>query len=187
MELITAEPHPNSSPAFSDSAGLSRISVQTVSEDQTPIVSSRLAVVFSGHTEVSVSPSTFSIALNATQSFVVTVWDREHHNPLSEATRIAFSASLGAVRGQAEYLIPDTIDKRFTSFTFRLENTTNAVALMGPDNVRVPLGHSFTPSHASQPTMPAGASALRPLLITVVVTSPNGDEAVSLSGTIDRP
>lgn len=196
MDPITAEPLPNSVPAFSDSAGTARISVQTVDENQAPIVRSALAVMFSGHTEASVSPQTFNIPADSSQDFVVTVWDREHHNPLSEGTTITFAATLGTIAGETSVVLPDTRDSPYTSFTFRLLNSSTGPALVGPNRAKIALRPSMvvqqTLSRAEYASIGSSAETSRlglqaaaaRVTVTVTVTSRNGNTSTTLFGSL---
>lgn len=189
VDLVTAEPLPNRVPAFSDSAGTARISVQTIGEDLAPIIRSELAVVFSGTTELIVEPATFVIPLGGSQDFTVTVWDREHHNPLTQGTRIVFAASLGTIAGQSSVTLPDTRDRRRTQFVFRLENSPAGLLLVGPDRVKVALRSGGIPAvtassigERGDPVVPAARAT-----VTVAVTSRNGDATTSVFGDIQVP
>lgn len=196
VDLVTAEPIPNNVPAFSDSAGIARISIQTVGENETPIIRSGLSVVFSGHTELIVTPPTFSIPLPGSQDFIVTVWDREHHNPLTRNTTITFTATLGTIVGVASFTLPDTRDPGHTSFVFTLLNEGPAPMLVGPDRVKVrfrpvgvtsePLSHvGDRPAEATVSGRVAGPLPV-PARVTVSVTSANGNASTTVSGTVDR-
>lgn len=197
VDLVTSEPLPNSTPAFSDSAGIARISVQTVGEGGAPITRSGLAVLFSGHSEVTISPPSFDIPLNTSQDFVVTVWDKEHHNPLTKGSTIAFSATAGAIGGQATVVLPDTRDKQYTSFTFRLENYSGAAPmLLGPNRSKIRLtpikpasqvdGVTASTALATPGRFAEPAATVRGS-ITVTVTSSNGNISSTVTGTVERP
>lgn len=199
VDLVVAEPLPNSVPAFSDSAGIARVSAQTVGANQTPIITSRLAVLFSGQTEVIVTPTTFDIPVGQAQDFTVTAWDREHHNPLSEGTVIAFAATAGELSGVSRITLPDTQDKlRYTTITFRLENRLSGPVIVGPARARTPLALLRAASSTSESRIDgrpaiqsAGAIAAgvlaTPSVVTVGVTSPNGDATVVVRGTLQQP
>jgi hypothetical protein len=195
VDLETAEPLPNNLPAFSDSAGLARISVQTMDENRVPIVRSALAVMFSGHTDLLVSPSgAFNVPLSAAQDFSVSVWDREHHNPLTAGTKITVSATQGTLGGETSVTLPDTWDRAYTGFTFRLENYATGPAIVGPNHVMVrlsPLRASRADAGRVEATSAATGlprtTAAQPVTVTVTVASVNGNAHTILAGTVERP
>lgn len=197
VDLIAAEPHPNASPVFSDSAGIARISVQTMGEAGSPIIRSGLAVVFSGHTELSVAPQIFTIPANGSQDFTVTVWDREHHNALTKGTTITFQATVGTTIGRTTVVLPDTRDRQYTSFVFTLENYSDAVpALVGPDRARIRLVPGASQADSRLAAASAGGpldggitttTALARAIVTVTVTSANGDAIATATGDVDLP
>lgn len=197
VDLITAEPVPNPTPAFSDSAGIARVSIQAVNENQIPIIRSNLAVLFSGHTELTVSPQTFAIPLNGAQDFTVTLWDREHHNPLSEGTTITFAVTIGTVGGETSIVLPDTFDKRFTSFSFRIENPEAGALVAGPNREWLRLRSDTAPQQVPGAALAAkglpgaeGApqvAAFKPATVTVSVTSANGNASANIHGTVEQP
>jgi hypothetical protein len=201
VDLITAAPLPNDAPAYSDSAGLARISAQTMDEYQLPIVCSALAVAFTGHTELITSPAprdSFDIPAGGAQDFTVTVWDREHHNPLIKGSTVTFAATLGTISGQSSFVLPDTRDKQYTSFTFRLENGSLGPAIVGPNRVRMRLGPSavsqgsgvearYASAGTSGPTGRFSVSAATLAKVMVTVTSGNGNASVTVPGVLQGP
>ena len=195
VDLVTAAPLPNDVPARSRTAPAWPASAsRRLDENRTPIVRSGLAVMFSGHTELSVSPTTsFDIPAGGAQDFVVTVRDIEHHNPLTGGTTVSFSASAGTVGGGSSFTLPDTRDPRFTSFTFRLENNATGLVIVGPDRHRVALGGANERRDAARIAVasagaieasPRGATPERSATVTVTVTSRNGDARAVVPGTL---
>ncbi len=201
VDFVTSDPQPNGTPALSDSAGRCRISIQTVDWKQAVITQSALAVLFSGHTELSVLPSpqtSFDIPIDGSQDFVVTVWDHEHHNPLTKGTTISFSATMGTIGGLASVVIPDTGDTLSTRFTFRIENPTTGPAILTPNRTLLRLRPSsgvgaaaMSPASASAgtggTTGPLGVRTAQPASVTVTITSSNGNASVMVPGTVERP
>src|SRR5439155_10976683 len=119
-----------------DSDGFVRVRGQTIGENGVPIVAGCL-LLYSGHTEVSISPTTFDIPVGGAQEFTATVWDRENHRPLRQGTKISFSATAGRIGGSTEFVLPDTQDDQYTSFTFWLESPpTGGLVLVGPNHAR---------------------------------------------------
>ena len=190
VTLVSAAPFPNAVPALSDSAGIARITVQTMGENQTPLVLSSRAVMFSGHTSLSVTPTAFAVPLDGYQDFTITLWDTEHHNPLTGGTTIKVTATAGKLGADASVTLPDTWDPRYTHFTFRLNDpATGALVLVAPDGREValrPVTHASKLSTAAA-AAPNVVQALTPTTVTVEVKSPNGDMSFSLYGTVETP
>lgn len=189
VDLITAAPTPNDLPAFTDSAGIARITVQTMGENEAAIRASALAVMFSGHTTVSISPSTFAVDSGGSQLFTVTVRDAEHHNPLVKGTKITFTTTLGTIGGSASFELPDTRDPAYTSFTFRLENPIAGPVIVMPNRRRVPLVAARPAAGTIALASTSGGAvidAVQPATVTVQVTSPNGNATATASGTLTR-
>src|SRR5439155_13395937 len=156
VTLVSAAPFPNAVPALSDSAGIARITVQTMGENQTPLVLSSRAVMFSGHTSLSVTPTTFAVPLNGYQDFTITLWDVEHHNPLTGGTTIKVTATAGKLGADASVTLPDTRDPAYTQFRFRLNDpATGALVLVAPDGREVALRPV---THASKLSTAAAAA-----------------------------
>jgi hypothetical protein len=192
VDLITAEPLPNNLPAFSDSAGIARISIQTVGENQATLIRSERAVAFTGHTELAVSPTTFSIPLDGSQVFTVTARDREHHNPLVEGSTITLATTLGSVGGQTSIVLPDTWDPAYTTFSFRVDNLATGAVLVNPNGARVPLrsisGNSAGTALSVSSTGTGNEVAVpRTARITVTIVSRNGDASSTVYGTVEVP
>ena len=190
VSLVTAAPFPNAVPALSDSAGIARITVQTMGENQTPLVLSSRAVMFSGHTSLSVTPTTFAVPPNGYQDFTITLWDVEHHNPLTGGTTIKVTATAGKLGADASVTLPDTRDPAYTQFRFRLNDpATGALVLVTPDGREVALRPVTRASKLSTAAAaaPNVVQALTPTTVTVEVKSPNGDTSFSLYGTVETP
>ena len=198
VDLESAAPLPAATPVTSDSAGLVRISAQTVDQNRLPIVTSALAVMFTGQSQLRVAPTTFDIPLGGAQEFTVTLDDAEHHNPLAAGTTISVSATQGTLGGETSVTLPDTWDPAYTSFTFRLENPAAGPALIGPSHAIVRLrpmpwaGGDRTrvevaSGGASLSAAPTSVLASQAATLTITVTSPNGGAHTVLSGVLERP
>jgi hypothetical protein len=191
VDLITALPLPNQSPEFSDSASVARISVQTLGENQVPLIRSGRAILFSGHTELGVLPGGFDLPVGGQQEFTVTVQDREHANPLAGGSTVTVVATRGTLYGETRFVIPDTHDHDFTSFSFGLVNATEGPLLIAPNGVALPLKPldaararplaDMVSAHRRPPGIAPAARAS----IKVSVTSPNGDASVTLFGNLN--
>jgi hypothetical protein len=187
VDLVTAAPAPD--------GGLANVTCQTVDQSGARITRS-MHVMFSGHTTLSVSPTTFALAMGASQDFAVTVRDAENGNPLTGGTKIEVTASLGKLAGDASVTLPDTQDPSWTHFTFTLLNDATAGPLLvGPHGIKVPL----TPTTADVPGFadweaqvrrrsagPLGAQAFAAAVVRVTVTSPNGNAAETVKGTVEK-
>lgn len=195
-DLITAAPFPNDDrsipAAYSDTSGLATITAQTVDEGRNSIAVSG-HVMFSGHTELLVSPISFDIPLNGSQQFNVILRDVEHHNPLSGGTTVTVSATLGTLSGVTTLTLPDTQDRASTTFSFYLLNPQQAnPVLVGPRGSKIPLLPSTdrkilaAAAAAARGAAPDGAQVGKPASITVSVTSQNGNTSTSILGTLEQ-
>lgn len=184
VDLVVAAPLPPASPQLSDSAGTVRIAVQTMDQNQVPIVASARAVMFSGHTQLAVTPTAFNIPASGAQDFAVTIRDSEHHNPLAPGTTITVTATHGTLGGEASVTLPDTWDPAYTTFNFRLENAAAGAPALVIDRTHtvVPL-RPVRPDAGGALAMPASAAAV-PATIRVDVSSPNGGAHVIIYGTL---
>ena len=145
-------------PITSDS-GFVRITGETRDENGKSIFDSTF-VLFSGHTKVEMVgfAGTFTIADGGDETFTVRVSDIEFGNPLEGGSTIDISASVGAVSGSA--VIPDTQTKGITTTLFDFTVRDD--------------------QPAEDPPVPPSPST-----ITILVTSPNGNVKLEISGTID--
>ncbi|MBI5836761.1 MAG: carboxypeptidase regulatory-like domain-containing protein [Candidatus Eisenbacteria bacterium] len=190
VDLVTAAPAPE--------GGLASVTCQTVDESGARI-SRSMTVMFSGHTTLSVSPGTFSVAADQSQEFSVTVRDAENGNPLTGGTQIAVLATLGTLAGDVSVTLPDTQDRvGWTSFTFVLQNPSGgAPTLVGPHGIKVQLRPSsvkvegFEEWAAAQGSGrglagPEETQVFKPAAVRVSVTSPNGNAARTVFGSVEK-
>jgi hypothetical protein len=187
--LISAAPAP--------AGGLAEVTCQTVDEGGSRIQRSTY-VMFSGHTVMNVSPTTFAVGLNQSQDFVVTLRDAENGNPLTGGTQLTVVATLGSLAGDVTVTLPDTQDRvHWTTFHFTLLNPVDgAPVLAGPQGARVRLRPATVaiPGFAEWAAQvaargaagPAGAQLFKPAAVRVSVTSPNGDASQTLYGTVEK-
>ena len=146
----------NPLPLTSDS-GFVEITAETKDEDGNSIFAID-SMLWSGHTAISMTadfPGSFTIADGGGVSYTVWLRDVEHQRPLEGGTTIDFSASLGSVSGST--ILPDTQER-------------------GPGTTLF----SFTISDADIGDVNPPA----PSIITILVTSPNGNAQIQISGTI---
>ena len=115
-------------------------------------------MLWSGHTQVQMVgfSGSFSIVDGGSESFTVRVSDIEHNRPLEGGSTIDISATVGSVSGST--IVPDTQDRGpgTTLFTFTVQD----------DDV-------------------GDIDSSLPSTITILVTSPNGNVQIQISGTID--
>ena len=150
--------HTTVNPPPADSLrGFVTMTAETKNEDGNSIYATRL-ILWSGHTLVEmVGPAEgFAIADGGTGLFTVRVADAEYGNPLEGGTIIDISASIGTPSGSA--IVPDTqqIGITTTLFDFTVRDDD--------------IGDADPPS---------------PSTISILITSPNGNVKIQISGTID--
>ena len=134
VSLISAGPQPQgvpkeklrripeeSLPPYFFGAGFALITAQTVDENRETLYAETV-VLFSGITQLSVSPSTFSIPPFSFQTFNYTVSD-QNDNPLVEGTKISVMTNNGDVAGDTNITLGDTQSRAFTQFSFVLTNS----------------------------------------------------------------
>jgi hypothetical protein len=129
-KLMSAAPQPQGIPGYSfpfTEPGFALITAQTVDENQLKITTPTV-VLFSGRTQVSVTPTSFDIPPLGAQSFKYTVSD-QNSNPLASGTSITVSSDAGQVSGATNITLPDTQSRFYTSFGFALANNR-------PDSIR---------------------------------------------------
>ena len=115
------------------------------------------SILWSGHTLVEmVGASTFTIADGGNVTLTVRVSDVEFGNPLEGGSTVDISATIGSISGSA--VIPDTQTKGITTtlFDFTLRDDD-----------------------------PGDADPPAPSTVSILVTSPNGNVKLEISGTID--
>ncbi|MFQ5709217.1 MAG: hypothetical protein ACE5HO_17305 [bacterium] len=130
VDLLSAAPQPPGIPGAAsplDEPGFALITAQTVDENQQNI-STTTVVLFSGVTQLSVSPTSFALQPFASQLFNYTVSD-QNQNPLVEGTNISVTTNNGDVSGATNFTLADTQSRAFTHFSFVLTNST-------PDSTR---------------------------------------------------
>lgn len=101
--------------------GFARVIAQTVDEKQQKITTSAV-VLFSGITQIGITPTTFSIPPLRSQAFQYTVSD-QNGNPLVAGTNISVATDEGEVAGTTGLTLEDTQSRFFTSFSFTLTNS----------------------------------------------------------------
>ncbi|MDZ7268182.1 MAG: hypothetical protein ONB48_09210 [candidate division KSB1 bacterium] len=124
VTLLSASPQPQGIPGaafpFSE-RGFARIEAQTVdANDQT--ISTSTVVLFSGRTQVDLSPRTFRLEPQGVQLFNYTVSD-QNLNPLVAGTTIKVGTDIGKVTGITEFTLEDTQSRAYTNFSFVLTNS----------------------------------------------------------------
>ncbi|MCH7495225.1 MAG: hypothetical protein IH825_03900 [Candidatus Marinimicrobia bacterium] len=148
----------NPLPLTSDS-GFVLITGETKDENGNSIFATTL-MLWSGHTLVEMVgfPGSFTIAEAGSETFTVRVADIEFGNPLEGGSTIDISASVGSISGSA--IVPDTQVKGITTtlFDFTLRD--------------------------DQPFEDPPAPPF-PSTVTILVSSPNGNVQIQISGTID--
>ena len=146
----------NPLPLTADS-GFVLITGETKNENGISIFATTL-MLWSGHTLIEMVgfAGTFAIADGGSETFTVRVSDIQHGRPLESGSTIDISASEGSVSGST--IVPDT--------QIRGPNTTLFNFTLRDDDI----GDADPPA---------------PSTITILVTSPNGNVKLEISGTID--
>ncbi len=124
VTLLSANPRPQGivgAPFPFNQAGFASIVAQTVNEKQEQITTSTV-VLFSGVTQVEISPTTFSIPPLRSQIFQYKVSD-QNGNPLVAGTNIQVASDNGKVGGVTNFTLEDTQSRAFTIFSFALTNS----------------------------------------------------------------
>lgn len=124
VTLLSANPLPPGiagAPSPLNQTGFARIIAQTVNEKQEKITTSTV-VLFSGITQVEISPTTFSLPPLRSQVFQYKVSD-QNDNPLVAGTSISVAATEGKLGGDTNNTLPDTQSRAFTIFSFSLTNS----------------------------------------------------------------
>jgi len=146
----------NPLPLTSDS-GFVPITAETKDENGNSIFAID-TMLWSGHTQVQMVgfSGSFSIVDGGSESFTVRVSDIEHNRPLEGGSTIDISATVGSVSGST--IVPDTRDRGpgTTLFTFTVQD----------DDI-------------------GDIDSSLPSTVTILVTSPNGNVQIQISGTID--
>ncbi len=111
----------NPVPPLTGSDGLVAVIAETVDESRNKIkVTTK--VLFSGPTQVSVTPTTFTLQPFASQTFNYLVSDL-NFNPLVAGSRYTVSTDNGKVAGAVNVTMKDTQSKEATKFAFVLTNS----------------------------------------------------------------
>lgn len=111
----------NPVPPLTGSDGLVAVIAETVDETRNKI-KIITKVLFSGPTQVSVSPTTFTLQPFASQTFNYLVGDL-NFNPLVSGSRYSVSTDNGKVAGAVNVTMKDTQSKEATKFAFTLTNS----------------------------------------------------------------
>jgi hypothetical protein len=108
-------------PPLTNSDGLVAVIAETVDETRTKIkVTTK--VLFSGPTQISVTPTTFTLQPFGTQTFSYMVSDL-NFNPLVAGSQYTVSTDNGKVSGATNVTMRDTQSKAATMFSFVLNNS----------------------------------------------------------------
>jgi len=121
--LVSAAPKPPGIPGRPfplTERGYALITAETVDENQRQITTTTV-VLFSGITQLSVTPATFSIPPYGAQLFNYTVSD-QNKNPLVAGTSISVTADNGELSGDTNITLEDTQSRAYTHFSFVLSN-----------------------------------------------------------------
>lgn len=149
--LISSDPrptHPILGPGFAT------VTTSTIDESNL-IIEKKILVLFSGIANVvSISPSTFNVLNNGSQSFDYVVSD-QNNNPLAggQSIKVTTEGEGVELRGDVDITLPDTQSRAWTFFSFSLADKDTA-------NVARSVG------------------------IRIETTGPNGNAALSISGTV---
>ena len=148
--LISADPRPNH-PLFGP--GFATVTGKTADENSLTITDDIL-VLFSGYPVLTLTPTTFDVPNNGTQTFFYEVMD-QHGNPLSSGTSISVVVTGKDLEtaGDENVELPDTQSKVWTQFSFSVTDTD---------------------------TLPKA----RNVHVKVTVTGPNGKGSISASGIV---
>lgn len=103
--------------------GFATVTASTVDENHVTITRDAI-VLFSGISNVSITPTTFDIPNVGSQSFTITVSD-ENGNPLAKGTTVVVTADAVTIdnislQGQVDNELPDTQSQAWTQFSFSL-------------------------------------------------------------------
>lgn len=123
VQLITAAPapiHPILGPGFGTITA-------TTSDETFTAISTSGPILFSGYPIISITPSTFDIPHNGSQSFIYEVKDL-NGNPMCASTSVSVSSDGEDVKtiGETNIQIPDTQSKAWTKFGFELVDSDSA-------------------------------------------------------------
>jgi len=148
----------NPPPTPADS-GFVTITGETKDENGNSIFATRL-MLWSGLTQIQMVgfPGTFAIADASSETFTVKVSDLEHGRPLEGGSSIEVSSTAGQVSGDIGVTMPDTQSRgpKTTLFTFKIVDNN-------PGDIDPPV----------------------PATVTILVISPNGNDLITISGTVD--
>lgn len=100
--------------------GFVTTSGRTASWDNKQIESTS-QVLFSGPSQITVTPANFSLAIDESQDFLVTVADDLGHLVVSGSS-LTVLASNGKLSGDASVVLPDTQNRSWTQFYVTSEN-----------------------------------------------------------------
>ncbi len=157
-------------------------------------------VLFSGPTQLDVEPTTFDLAKDESQDFLVTLRDDLGH-PLAGGTSIGVTATKGTVSGDASVTVPDTQSPGWTQFYVALTNDSTAAQTARPiprskDGIPLitvnmhPTLASSAPADRSRtarlaPASVSGRGVADPasaVSMTISVASPNGNAQITVRG-----
>jgi hypothetical protein len=132
--------------------GFATITASTADENLNTINTNTL-VLFSGFPTISVTPSTIDIPFDSSEIFNYTVCD-QNQNPLASGENISVTLTAPniAAQGDVAVTLPDTQSRFWTHFSFTVYDT------------------SYT------------GNVQKPVIITILVTGPNGATKESISG-----
>lgn len=117
LRRIAAE----SLPSYFFEPGFALVTAETVDENEETIYAEHV-VLFSGLTQISVTPTTFTIPAFGFQVFNYIVSD-QNDNPLVEGTAITVETNEGDVAGDTDVVLSDTQSRLATQFSFVLTNS----------------------------------------------------------------
>lgn len=124
VTLLSASPQPQGilgKPSPYNEPGFALLTAQTINENKQSITTETV-VLFSGVTQISVTPTSFSLQPYKSQLFNYTVSD-QNRNPLVAGTNIGVSTNVGDVSGDKGIILADTQSRAFTRFSFVLTNS----------------------------------------------------------------
>ncbi len=131
VTLLSASPQPQgivgAAPPLNE-PGFARVIAETIDENKQKITASTV-VLFSGRTQMSVTPTTFILQPLKSQLFNYVVSD-QNKNPLVGGTNITVSTDVGTVAGDKNVVLEDTQSRAFTQFSFVLTNAN-------PDSTKI--------------------------------------------------
>ena len=129
VDLISALPHPIH-PTLG--AGFATVTASTVDENSVTI-SRETIVLFSGIPQISVTPTSISIANGGSQSFQYYLGD-QNGNPLASGTSVMVNLDgedVG-IQGDVQFTLPDTQSPAWTQFGFTVYDTNDSVNVAKP-------------------------------------------------------